>query len=106
MEFVEEARDKALRAAGACVGCRLVGEANLADKFGEAAGRAGDLSAAQRIGANSLWRAGLAALAREEKGSRPEQVSGRRCTTPHGGRQMSGVGCDICQRMAYHGGGE
>ena len=84
----------------------LVGEANLANKIGEAARRAGDLRAMQRVGADSVWRAGLAVLAREEKGSRPEQVSGRRCTWPHGGRQMSGGGCDICQRMAYHGGGE
>ena len=106
MEFVEEAREEALGAARACIGCKLVGEANLADKFGEAASCAGDLNAAQRVGANSVWRAWLAALAREEKGSRPEQVSGRRCTRPHGGCEMSGVGCDICQRMAYHGGGE
>ena len=106
VELVEEAREEALGAARACVGCRLVGEVNLADKFGEAASCAGDLSAMQRVGADSVWCAGLAALAREKKGSRPEQVSGRRCTSPHGGRQMSGVGCDICQRMTYHGGGE
>ena len=106
VELVKEAREEALGAARACVGCRLIGEANLTDKFGEAAGCAGDLNAAQRVSADSVWRAWLAALAREEKASHPEQVSGRRCTRPHGGRQMSGVGCDICQRMAYHGGGE
>ena len=106
MELIEEAREEALGAARACVGCRFVGEANLADKFGQGAGCAGNLNTAQRVGANSVWRAWLAALAREQKGSRPEQVSGRRCTRPHGGRQISGVGCDICQRMAYHGGGE
>src|SRR3954467_7389336 len=106
VELVEEAREKALGAAGARVGRRLVGEANLADKIGEAAGRADGLSVVQRVGADSLWRAGLATLAGEKKGSRPEQISGRRCTSPHGGRQMSGVGYDICQRMAYHGGGE
>ena len=77
MELVEEAREEALGAARACVGCRFVGEANLSDKFGEATGCAGDLNATQRIGANSVWRAWLAVLAREEKGSRPEQVSER-----------------------------
>ena len=66
VEFVEEAREEALRAARACVGCRLVGEANLADKFGEAAGCLGDLSAMQCIGVDSVWRAGLAVLSREE----------------------------------------
>ena len=106
VELVKEAREEALGAARACVGCRLVGEANLADKFGEAAGCAGGLSATLRVDADSVWRAWLAALAREEKGSRLEQISGRRCTRPHVGHQMSGVGCDICQRMAYHGGGE
>ena len=106
MELVEEAREEALGATRAYVGCRFIGEANIADKIGEAAGCAGDLSTVQRVSANSVWRAGLAALTREKKGSRLEQVSGRRCTRPHGGRQMSGVGCDIYQRMAYHGGGE
>ena len=106
MELIEEAREEVFGAACACVGRRFVGEADLADKFGQGAGCAGDLNAAQRVGANFVWRAWLAALAREEKGSRPEQISGRRCTRPHGGRQMSGVWCDICQRMAYHGGGE
>ena len=106
VELIEEAREEALGAARACVGCRLIGEANFTDKIGEAAGCAGDLSAMQRVCANSVWRAGLAALAREEKGSRLEQVTGRQCSRPHGGRQMLGVGCDICQRMAYHGGGE
>ena len=71
MELVKEAREEALGAARACVGCRLVGEANLADKFGEATGCAGDLSAVQRIDTDSVWRAWLAALAREEKGPRP-----------------------------------
>ena len=66
MELVEEAGEAALGAARACVGCRLVGEANLADKFSEAAGRAGDLSAVERVSADSVWRAGLAVLAREE----------------------------------------
>ena len=106
MELIEEAREEALEAACARVGCGLVGEADLTDKVGEATSRAGNFSAMQRVGTDSVWCAGLAALAREKKGSRPKQVSGRRCTKPHGGRQMSGVGCDICQRMAYHGGGE
>src|SRR3954462_9286597 len=106
MKLIEEAREEALGATCARVGRGLIGEADLADKIGEAAGRAGDLSAMQRVGTDSVWRAGLAELAREEKGSRPEQVSERRCTSPHGGRQMSGVGCDICQRMANHGGSE
>ena len=66
MELIKEAREEALGAARACVGCRLVGEANLADKFGEAAGCLGDLSAMQCISVDSVWRAGLAVLAREE----------------------------------------
>ena len=74
MELVEEAREEALGATRACVGRRLIGEANLADKLGEAAGRIGDLSTVQRIDANSLSRAGLAALAREEKGSDRKSV--------------------------------
>ncbi len=106
MELVEETREEALGAARACVGRRLVGDANLAKKIGEAARCAGLVDALQRVGASAIGRAGLATLAGEEKGSRPEQVSGRRCTSPHGGRQMSGVGYDICQRMAYHGGSE
>ncbi len=104
MELIEEAHEAALGAIGARIGRGLVGEADLADKIGKATGRAGNFSAMRRVGTYSVWHAGLAALAREEKGSRPEQVSGRRCTSPHGGRQMSGVGCDICQWMAYHGG--
>ena len=76
VELIEEAREEALGAARACVGCRFVGDANLADKFDEAASCAGDLNAVQRVGANSVWRAWLAAFAREEKGSRLEQVSG------------------------------
>ena len=106
MELVEEAREEALGATCACVGRRLIGEANLTNKIGEAAGRTGDLSAVQRVGTDAIRRAGLAVLARKEQGSLLEQIFGRRCTSPHGGRQMSGVGCDICQRMAYHGGGE
>ena len=54
VELVEEAREEALGAARACVGCRFVGEANLADKIGEAAGCAGDLSAVQRVSTNSV----------------------------------------------------
>ena len=106
VELIEEAHEAALEALGTRIRRGLAEEANLANKIGEATCRTGDLRAVQRVGADSVWRAGLAALAREEKGSRPEQVSERRCTRPHGGRQMSGVGCDICQRMAYHGGGE
>src|SRR4051812_28133900 len=44
VELIEEAREEALGAARARVGCGLVGEANLTDKISEAAGRAGDLS--------------------------------------------------------------
>ena len=106
MELVEEAREEALGDTRACVRRRLIGEANLTDKIGEAAGRTGELSTAQRVGTDAVRRAGLAVLAGEEQGSRPEQISERRCTSPHGGRQMSGVGYDICQGMAYHGGSE
>ena len=106
MELVEEAREEALGGARACVGCRLIEEANLTDKIGEAASRIGDLCAVQCVGTDAIRRAGLAALAGKEQGSRLEQISGRRCTSPHGGRQMSGVGYDICQRMAYRGGSE
>ena len=66
MELVEEAREEALEAACARIGCGLVGEANLTDQIGEAAGRTGGLDVVQRVGADSLWRAGLAALARKE----------------------------------------
>ena len=72
VELVEEAREEALGATCACVGCRFIGDANLADEFGEAASCAGYLNTVQRVGANSVWRAWLAALAREEKGSHPE----------------------------------
>ena len=106
MKLVEEADEAALGAICARVGHRLVGDASLAKKIGEAARRAGVVGALERVGASAIGRAGLATLAGEEKGSRPEQVSGRRCTSPHGGHQMSGVGCDICQWMAYHGGSE
>ena len=95
VELIEEAREEVFGAARACVGRRFVGEADLADKFGQGAGCAGDLNATQRVGTDSVWCAKLATLTREEKGSRPEQVSIRRFTSPHGGRQMSGVGCDI-----------
>ena len=72
VELIEEAREEVLGATRACVGRRFVGEVDLADKFGQGAGCAGDLNAAQRIDANFVWRAWLAALAREKKGSRPE----------------------------------
>ena len=49
VELVKEAHEKALGATRACVGCRLVGETHLADKFGEAVGCAGDLSAVRRV---------------------------------------------------------
>ena len=76
VELVEEAREEALGNTRACIGCRLIREANLADKIGEAAGGTGDLSAAQRVGTDAVRRAGLAVLAGEEQGSRPEQISG------------------------------
>ena len=72
MELIEEAREEVFGAAYACVGRRFVGEADLADKFGQGAGCAGDLNAAQCVDANFAWRAWLAVLAREEKGSHPE----------------------------------
>ena len=80
MELIEEDREEVFGAARTCVGRRLVGEVDLTDKLGQGAGGAGDLNAAQRVDANFVWCAWLAALAREEKGSRPEQISGRRCT--------------------------
>ena len=90
----------------ACVGRRLVGDASLAEQIGEAARCAGVVDALQCVEANAIGRSRLATLAGEEEGSRPEQVSGRRCTWPHGGRQMSGGRCDICQRVAYHCGSQ
>ena len=54
MELVKEAREEALGAARACVGCRLGGEANLTDQISEAAGRAGSLDVVQRVGADSF----------------------------------------------------
>ena len=91
---------------GARVRGGLVRDEGLVKEIGEAARRTDVGDALQRVVASAIGRAGLATLAGEEKGSRLEQVSRRRCTSPHGGRQMLGVGCDICQRMAYHGGGE
>ena len=106
VELIEEAREEVFGDARACVGRRFVREADLADKFGQGAGCAGNLNAAQRVDADFAWRAWLAELAREEKVSRLEQISRRRCTKPQGGPPVSGVWCDICQQMAYHGGGE
>ena len=70
MELIEEAHEAALGAIGARIRRGHVGDANLANKIGEAARRAGDLRAMQRVGADSVWRARLATLAREEQGSR------------------------------------
>ena len=106
MELVEEADEAALRVASARVGGQLLEEVDLADEVSEAARRTGDLRTVQRVRADAVGRAGLASLARKEQGSRPEQISGRRFTSPHGGCQMLGVGYDICQWMAYHGGSE
>ena len=92
MELVEEADEVALGAVCARVGCGLVGDASLAKKIGKASRRAGVVGALQRVGANAIGRNRLAALAGKEEGSRPEQVSGQRCTWPHGGRQMWVVG--------------
>ena len=66
VELVEEAREEVLGDTRACVGRRLIGEANLVDKIGEAAGRTGDLSTMQRVGTDAIRRAGLAVLAGEE----------------------------------------
>ena len=63
MELVKETDEAALRAASARVGGRLIGEVDLADEVGEAARRAGDLRAVQRVGADTVGRAGLALLA-------------------------------------------
>ena len=52
VELIEEAHEEVLGAVRACVGCRFVGEANLADKFGQAAGCAGDLNATQHVDSN------------------------------------------------------
>ena len=106
MELVEAADEAAVGATRARVRRGLVGDASIAKKIGEAARRAGVVDALQRVGASAIRRAGLATLAGKEMGSRPEQVSGRRCTWPHGGRQMSGGRCDICQRVAYHCGSQ
>ena len=92
MKLVEEANEVALGAVYARVGRRLVGDASLAKKIGEAARYAGVVDALQRVGASAIGRGGLATLAGEEKVSRPEQVSGRRCTWPHGGAKCWVVG--------------
>ena len=106
VELAKEVDEAALGAGCARAWRGLVGEADLAEEIGEAACRAGVADALQRVGASAIGRAGLATLAGKEMGSRPEQVSGRRCTWPHGGRQMSGGRCDICQRVAYHCGSQ
>ena len=82
VKLVEEADEAALGAVCARIGRRLVGDASLARKIGEAARRAGVVDALQCVRASAIGRSGLATLAGEEKGSRPEQVSGRRCTWP------------------------
>ena len=91
---------------GARVRGELVGDEGLVKEIGEAAHYADVGDALQRVVASAIGRAGLATLAREEEGSRPEQVSRQRCTWPQGGRQMSGGRYDICQRMAYHCGSQ
>ena len=106
VKLVEEADEAALGVICARVGRGLVGDASLAKKVGEAARRVGVVDASQRVEANAIGHSRLAALAGEEEGSRPEQVSGRWCTWPHGGRQMSSGRCDICQRVAYHCGSQ
>ena len=102
MELAEEVG----KVIGARIGGELVGDEGFVREIGKAARRADAGDALQRVMASAIGRAGLATLAGEEEGSRPEQVSGRRCTWPHGGRQMSGGRCDICQRMAYHCGSQ
>ena len=66
VELVEEAREEALGDTRACIGRRLIGEANLANKIGEAAGHTGDLSPVRRVSIDAIRRAGLAMLAGEE----------------------------------------
>ena len=90
MELAEEVGE----VVGARIGGDLVGDESFVEEVGEAACRADAGGALQRVVASAIGRAGLATLAGEEEGSRPEQVSGRRCTWPHGGRQMSGGWCD------------
>jgi hypothetical protein len=102
MELAEEVDE----VVGARVGGELVGDEGLVEEIGEAARYAGVGDALQRVVASAIRRAGLATLASEEKGSRLEQVSGQWCTWPHGGRQMSGGRCDICQWVTYHCGSQ
>ena len=102
MELAEEVGE----VVGARIGGELVGDEGLVEEISEAARCAGVGDALQRVVASAIGRAGLATLAGEEEGSRLEQVSGRRCTWPHGRRQMSGGRCDICQRVAYHCGSQ
>ena len=58
VELVKEAREEALETARACVGYRLVGEANLVDKIGEVARCADVGDALQRVVASAIGRAG------------------------------------------------
>ena len=102
MELAEEVG----KVVGARVGGELVRDEGLVEVISEAARCAGVGDALQCVVSSAIGRAGLATLAGEEEGSRPEQVSGQRCTWPHGGRQMSGGRCDICQRVAYHCGSQ
>ena len=76
MKLVEKADEAALGVVCARVGRGLVRDASLAKKVGEVARRAGVVDALQSIKANAIGRSRLATLAGEEKGSRPEQVSG------------------------------
>ena len=102
MELAEEVGE----VIGARIGGELIVDEGFVEEIGEAARRADAGDALQRVVASAIGRAGLAMLAGEEEGSRPEQVSGRRCTWPHGGRQMSGGRCDICQWVAYQWGSQ
>ena len=80
VELAKEIDEAALGAGCARAWCGLVGEVDLANKVSEASRCAGKLCATQCVGANAIGHAGLAALAGEEVGSRPEQISGRWCT--------------------------
>ena len=92
MKLVEEADEAALGVVRACVGRRLVGDASLAEKIGEAARYAGVVNALQRVGASAIGCSRLAALAGEKKGPVQNRSPDDGAPRPTVGAKCRGLG--------------
>ena len=79
----------ALGVVRACVGRGLVGDASLAEQIGEAARCAGVVDALQRVGANTVGRSRLAALAGRKRV--PFKNSKPPCAGPMVGANCHGI---------------